>query len=49
MKTVVIPASESVVGTELKFDENGDILSKDITILTVKDNKETFEKAITIN
>ena len=49
MKSVVIPASESVVGTELKFDENGDILSKDITILTVKDNKETFEKAITIN
>jgi branched-chain amino acid transport system substrate-binding protein len=49
MKTVVIPASESVVGTELKFDSNGDILSKDITILTVKDNKETFEKAITIN
>ena len=49
MKSVVIPASESVVGTELKFDANGDILSKDITILTVKDNKETFEKAITIN
>ena len=49
MKTVVIPASESVVGTELKFDANGDILSKDITILTVKDNTETFETKITVN
>jgi branched-chain amino acid transport system substrate-binding protein len=49
MKTVVIPAEESVVGTELKFDANGDILSKDITILTVKDQKETFVKKITIN
>ena len=49
MKSVVIPASESVVGTELKFDANGDILSKDITILIVKDSKETFEKKITVN
>ena len=49
MKTVVIPASESVVGTELKFDANGDILSKDITILIVKDNTETFQTKITVN
>jgi len=49
LKTVVIPASESVVGTELKFDANGDILSKDITILIVKDSTETFEKKITVN
>jgi branched-chain amino acid transport system substrate-binding protein len=49
MKNVVIPASESVVGTELKFDANGDILSKDITILIVKESKETFEKKITVN
>ncbi len=49
LKTVVIPASESVVGTELKFDANGDILSKDITILVVKESKETFEKKITVN
>jgi branched-chain amino acid transport system substrate-binding protein len=49
MKTVVIPASESVVGTELKFDANGDILSKDITILIVKDSTETFQTKITVN
>jgi branched-chain amino acid transport system substrate-binding protein len=49
MKSVVIPASESVVGTELKFDANGDILSKDITILVVKENKETFVQKITVN
>ena len=48
MKTVSISAADSVVGTELKFDENGDILSKDITILIVKDGKETFQDKITI-
>jgi branched-chain amino acid transport system substrate-binding protein len=48
MKTVDIPAKASVVGTRLKFDDNGDILSKDITILIVKDGKETFQKKITI-
>ena len=48
MKGIVIPASESVVGTELKFDENGDIISKDITILNVTDSKETFVQKITI-
>jgi branched-chain amino acid transport system substrate-binding protein len=48
MKTVVIPASESVVGTELKFDSNGDIVSRDITILVVKDSKETFVQKITV-
>jgi branched-chain amino acid transport system substrate-binding protein len=48
MKTTVIPADKSVVGTELKFDANGDILSKDITILIVKDGKETFQDKITI-
>ena len=48
MKSVDIPAKDSVVGTRLKFDDNGDILSKDITILIVKDGKETFQKKITI-
>ena len=48
MKTVNIPASKSVVGTALKFDKNGDILSKDITILIVKDKTETFVKKITV-
>jgi len=48
MKGIVIPASESVVGTELRFDENGDIISKDITILNVTDSKETFVKKITV-
>ncbi|MFM7542351.1 MAG: branched-chain amino acid ABC transporter substrate-binding protein [Actinomycetales bacterium] len=48
MKTVDITAKNSVVGTRLKFDDNGDILSKDITILIVKDGKETFQKKITI-
>jgi len=48
MKTTVISADKSVVGTELKFDANGDILSKDITILIVKDGKETFQDKITI-
>ncbi|NCA26015.1 MAG: amino acid ABC transporter substrate-binding protein [Actinobacteria bacterium] len=48
MKGIVIPASESVVGTELRFDANGDIVSRDITILNVTDNKETFVKKITV-
>jgi branched-chain amino acid transport system substrate-binding protein len=48
MKGIVIPASESVVGTELRFDENGDIVSRDITILNVTDGKETFIKKITV-
>jgi len=48
MKGIVIPASESVVGTELRFDENGDIVSRDITILNVTDGKETFVKKITV-
>jgi hypothetical protein len=48
MKTVDIPAAKSVVGTRLKFDDNGDILSKDITILIVKDKTETFVKKITV-
>jgi branched-chain amino acid transport system substrate-binding protein len=48
MKGIVIPAEESVVGTELKFDENGDIISKDITILNVTDSKETFVTKITV-
>jgi branched-chain amino acid transport system substrate-binding protein len=48
MKGIVIPAEESVVGTELKFDENGDIISKDITILNVTDSKETFVQKITV-
>jgi branched-chain amino acid transport system substrate-binding protein len=48
MKTVDIPAAKSVVGTRLKFDDNGDILSRDITILIVKDKTETFVKKITV-
>jgi len=36
------------VGTELRFDENGDIVSRDITILNVTDNKETFVQKITV-
>jgi len=48
MKGIVVPAEESVVGTELRFDENGDIVSRDITILNVTDNKETFVKKITV-
>ncbi|MBM3699045.1 MAG: amino acid ABC transporter substrate-binding protein [Actinobacteria bacterium] len=48
MKTVNIPASKSVVGTQLKFDKNGDILSKDITVLIVKDKTETFVKKLTV-
>lgn len=49
MKTVDISAAKSVVGTRLKFDKNGDITSKDITILVVKDSVETFQKKITIS
>ena len=48
MKTVSIPANKSVVGTALKFDKNGDIVSRDITILIVKDKTETFVKKITV-
>jgi branched-chain amino acid transport system substrate-binding protein len=48
MKTVNISAAKSVVGTQLKFDKNGDILSKDISIILVKDKQETFLQKITI-
>lgn len=48
MKGIVVPAEESVVGTTLQFDENGDIVSRDITILNVTDSKETFVKKITV-
>ncbi len=48
MKGIVVPAEESVVGTELRFDENGDIVSRDITILNVTDSKETFVTKITV-
>ena len=48
MKGIVVPAEESVVGTTLQFDENGDVVSRDITILNVTDNKETFVKKITV-
>jgi len=48
MKTVSIPAAKSVVGTAIKFDKNGDILSRDITVLIVKDKAETFVKKITV-
>ena len=48
MKTVSISATDSVVGTELKFDANGDILTKDITILIVKGGAETYQDKISI-
>jgi hypothetical protein len=48
MKTVDIPATKSVVGTRLKFDDAGDIMSRDITILIVKSNTETFVKKLTV-
>ena len=48
MKGIVVPAEESVVGTTLQFDENGDIVSRDITILNVTDSKETFVTKITV-
>jgi branched-chain amino acid transport system substrate-binding protein len=48
MKTVNISAAKSVVGTQLKFDKNGDILSKDISVILVKDKKETFKQKITV-
>ena len=48
MKGIVVSAEESVVGTELRFDENGDIVSRDITILNVTDSKETFVTKITV-
>jgi hypothetical protein len=48
MKTVNIPANKSVVGTALKFDKNGDVLSKDISIILVKDKQETFLQKITV-
>ena len=48
MKTVNIPANKSVVGTALKFDKNGDILAKDISIILVKNKEETFKQKITV-
>jgi len=48
MKTVDIPATKSVVGTPIKFDANGDTLGRDITILIVKNNQETFLKKLTV-
>ena len=48
MKTVNIPAVKSVVGTPIKFDANGDTLGRDITILIVKNNQETFLKKLTV-
>jgi len=48
MKTVNISAAKSVVGTALKFDKNGDILAKDISIILVKDKSETFLQKITV-
>jgi len=47
MATVNIPAAKSVVGTPIKFDKNGDIQARDISIILVKDGKETFLKKIT--
>ena len=48
MKTVNIPATKSVVGTAIKFDANGDTVNRDITILIVKNNQETFLQKLTV-
>ena len=39
--SINIPATKSVVGKGIKFDKNGDTVNHDITILVVKDQKET--------
>ncbi len=46
---ITIPAAESVTGKEIKIDPaSGDTTARDLTIETVKDGKETFEKSQTV-
>ena len=43
---ITIPADQAVLGKEIKIDPTtGDVTAKDISILLVKDGKETFFKA----
>lgn len=44
---VSVPAEESAIGKEIKFDENGDIPAKDISFSQVKGQKENFDQSIT--
>ena len=45
-KGITIPASESVIGKELKIDPaTGDVNAKDITVEVIKNQAETFLKA----
>ena len=47
---ITIPASESVLGKEIKIDPaTGDTSAKDLTVEVVKDNKETFAKSQSIS
>jgi branched-chain amino acid transport system substrate-binding protein len=49
-KGVTVPASESVIGKELKIDPaTGDVNAKDITVEVVKGNNETFLKAQSVS
>ncbi|CAB4974071.1 unannotated protein [freshwater metagenome] len=48
MKSVNIPAAKSVVGTSIQFDDAGDTIYHDITILVVKNNTETTLKKLTV-
>ncbi len=43
---ITIPAAQSAIGKELKIDPaTGDTTARDISVLIIKDNKETFLKA----
>ncbi len=43
---ITIPAAQSAIGKELKIDPaTGDTTARDISVLVLKDNKETFVKA----
>jgi branched-chain amino acid transport system substrate-binding protein len=47
---ITVPASESVLGKELKIDpKTGDVNQKDITVEVIKNNAETFLKAQSVS
>jgi branched-chain amino acid transport system substrate-binding protein len=47
---ITIPASESVIGKDLKIDpKTGDVNAKDITVEVMKNNKETFLKSQSVS
>jgi branched-chain amino acid transport system substrate-binding protein len=49
-KSVTVPASESVIGKELKIDTaTGDVNAKDITVELIKNNAETFLKVQSVS